>query len=123
MIHLILIPELTSDLGTGSDIFVVSSGATLNPTPITSFTATLASRNDGTANLTAATGGGVIDLSNVASGAGSYTITVGAGTDTVTGSSGNDVFVVAGTTQGNADTINGGGGTDGAVIWEATLFY
>ena len=98
--------DTISDLATG-DILVVSNGATANAT-ITSFDATFATRNDGAATLTAKSTGGVIDLENATVGTGTYTIKVGAGTDTITGSKGDDIIEVVATTQGNADTLDGG---------------
>ena len=101
--------DTVPDLATG-DILVVSNGATANAT-ITSFDATFATRNDGAATLTTKSTGGVIDLENATVGTGTYTIKVGAGTDTITGSKGDDIIGVA-TTQGNADTLDGGLGDD-----------
>ena len=70
------ITDLGGTGGSESDILVVSAGATANATDINSFTATSDTRNDGTANLTARSAGGTIDLTNSA--AAGYTITSGA---------------------------------------------
>ena len=104
------ITDLGGTGGSESDILVVSAGATANATDINSFTATSDTRNDGTANLTARSAGGTIDLTYSA--AGGYTITGGAGTDTLTGGSGNDIIAIAAAGEGDTDTIKAGSGTN-----------
>ena len=49
-----------------SDIFVVSTGATVNATISANYTATTDAKNDGTANLTLGTGGLTVDLTSAA---------------------------------------------------------
>lgn len=90
-----------TDLGNGSDVLVVSAGATANATVTASFTATSSTSNSGAANLML-TNGMTADL-HLATGSKGYSITasgnasastiVGSGfADTITGGSGNDVI-------------------------------
>ncbi len=102
-----------SDLG-GSEVLIVSAGATANATVTSPYIAGSGTVNNGAATLT--TNGFGIDLLAVTSGSG-FTITNsgagatligGSGNDTITGGNGNDTI----TGGGGDDTINGGGGDD-----------
>ena len=112
--------DTISDLATG-DILVVSKEL-LPMLPLLVLT-TFATRNDGAATLTAKSTGGVIDLENATVGTGTYTIKVGAGTDTITGSKGDDIIEVVATTQGNADTLDGGLGDDTLKLSEGRILF
>ena len=102
-----------SDLG-GSEVLIVSAGATANATVTTPYIPGSGTVNNGIASLT--TNGLGIDLSTLTAGNG-FTITNtgvgariigGSGNDTITGGNGNDTI-----SGGNGnDTINGGGGDD-----------
>ena len=94
------------------DNFQVSASATLNATGITGFNAggTTTNHSTGTANLhTHTSSGGTIDMSGAGSGV--YKIFVGAGTDNVKGFTGNDTITISNAGEGDADTIDGHGGT------------
>ncbi len=107
--------DTITDLGIGgSDVLVVSSGATANATVGADYTATSATTNSGTAAIT--TAGFGVNMA-AATGTNGYTITntgaaatlVGSGfADTLTGGTGND------TLSGGAgnDTLSGGLGND-----------
>ncbi|MFO0455309.1 MAG: Ig-like domain-containing protein, partial [Planctomycetota bacterium] len=96
-----------TDLGNGSDILTVSSGATANATVAGAWTATASSSNSGTAVLTAS--GFNINVS-ATSGSSGWTLTNSGNTTavTLTGSLRPDTLV-GGT---GADTLFGGGGND-----------
>jgi Ca2+-binding RTX toxin-like protein len=104
------------DLGAGgADVLSVSSGATVNATVAATWTATTASSNSGTANLTSA--GFAVNLSAVVSGGVGFSITntgkaasfTGSGfADSLTGGAGNDTLIGG----GGMDTLTGGAGND-----------
>ena len=110
--------DAINDLGNGSDVLVVSSGATANATVYTSgFTATAATQNNGgTATLN--TAGYGVDLSLVTTGSAGFTVSGTTSTgmtlkgsalaDTITGGTGNDTI----TGGAGADVMSGGTGTD-----------
>ncbi|MDD4913635.1 MAG: hypothetical protein PHW13_01185 [Methylococcales bacterium] len=98
--------ETITDLGKGADVLQVSSGATVNATIVSAWTATSATDNAGTAMLT--TKGHAVDLHAVASGNG-FTITNTGGSAKLTGTAtGNDTFYAG---HGH-DTIVAGAGND-----------
>ena len=66
LILLILMQEAIRLLTIASDIFVVSTGATVNATISANYTATTDAKNDGTVNLTLGTGGLTVDLTSAA---------------------------------------------------------
>jgi hypothetical protein len=99
-----------SDLS-GSDVVRVSVGATAIADNVTSFTASSATTNSGTATLNTVTTGATIDLSK-ATGSKGFTIVGGAGDDTITGTSNSDVII----SGGGADTLSGFSGADRFVI-------
>ena len=105
--------DTVNDLTTG-DVFVVSAGATLNAINVTNFIANSSSKNEhatGTAKLTAkASTTSVIKMNNA--GAGKYNLVAGSGTDTLWGGSSDDIITIAASGQGDADTLDGYGGTD-----------
>ena len=68
--------------------------------------------SSGTANLTAASGGGTINMSSA--GSSSYNLIGGAGVDTLTGDGGNDTFTISSAGQANSDTLDGGAHSGGA---------
>ena len=89
---------------------MVSSGATVNATSITSFTATSELATQVLlVNLTASN---MKQLLTCPVQSGASTITGGAGTDIITGGSADDTIVIAISAEGNADTVNGGAGSD-----------
>lgn len=104
------------DLGTGrADVLSVSSGATVNATVTAAWTATGATANSGTANLTSA--GFAVNLSAVTSGTAGFAVTntgkavslTGSGlADSLTGGTGNDTLIGG----GGMDTLTGGAGND-----------
>jgi Ca2+-binding RTX toxin-like protein len=117
--------DSVSDLGLGgADLLLVSAGATVNATLAASWTASAASYNNGTVNLS--TPGLSVNLSAVTSGNAGFTVTNtlsgialtgsnfadtlngGTGTDTLLGGNGNDVLRGGG---GN-DALTGGAGLD-----------
>ena len=100
--------DTITDLETG-DVFIVSSGATLNTINVQSFIATSNTSNNGTAVLTAHNSGSNIDLTN--SSIGDYTLAGRYGVDTLIGGTGNDIIVGG----GGHDTLVGGAGND--QIW------
>jgi Ca2+-binding RTX toxin-like protein len=110
--------DQVSDIGQGVDIVQVASGGTLNGTVTGAWTATSASNNSGTANLTAS--GIDINLEAIASGNGWRVSNTGAGAsftgsmlgDTVTGGTGDDTLRGAG---GN-DLIDAGTGSDTVIV-------
>lgn len=114
--------DTVTDLSIG-DVFVVGDGATLNVTLGSSYVATAACRNAGTANFM--TSGYAINLSqcqgpngfnvvNIGPGtsiignAGSNVLTGGTGNDQIAGGDGNDTLIGG---DGN-DSLNGGSGDD-----------
>jgi Ca2+-binding RTX toxin-like protein len=123
--------DTITDLG-NADILVVSAGATANATLFADWTATAASSNAGTANLTgagrdinvgAATGTSGWKLTNtgagawligsaqddsITGGAGHDFISGGLGSDALAGGGGNDTFIVRGGTTTISDLGNGG---------------
>ncbi|MFN9988595.1 MAG: beta strand repeat-containing protein, partial [Pirellula sp.] len=108
--------DTITDLGNGSDILVVSSGATANATATAAWTATSSTSNAGTAtitasgfnlNLSAATGANAWTLTNSGNSTG-VTLTGSATADTITGGTGNDTLVGG---AGN-DLLTGGAGND-----------
>ena len=120
--------DTITDLGVGgTDILAVSAGATANATVGAAFTASAATTNSGTANLT--TAGFNVNLS-AATGSTGYTVTNtgaavtltgsgfadvlngGTGNDTLSGGAGNDTLVGG---AGN-DTLTGGAGSDTFVV-------
>jgi len=107
--------DTISDLGNGgADILTVDFGATATVTINTAWTATSASVNSGTANIT--TSGLAVNLAAVTSGNGfsvtntgtAATLTGSTGADTLTGGTGADILVGG---AGN-DTLTGGSGDD-----------
>ncbi len=116
--------DTISDLGNGgADILTVASGTIANATINTAWTATSASVNSGTANIT--TSGLAVNLAAVRSGngfsvmntgvsatltgsSGADTLTGGAGADTLVGGAGNDTLVGG----DENDTLTGGLGND-----------
>ncbi|MBX9833543.1 MAG: hypothetical protein K2X78_10930, partial [Burkholderiaceae bacterium] len=107
------IAELYSD-GAGEDVVVVSAGATVIADDINNFVATAATVINGTANLSTADTGGVIDMS-LAGGTGTITMLGGDGADTLVGGAGNDTINGGNTTQASAaevDVLTGGAGAD-----------
>jgi len=93
----------------------VSSGATVNATVTAAWTATAATTNSGTANLTSA--GFAVNLSQVTSGTAGFSVAntgkaanfTGSGlADSLTGGTGNDTLIGG----GGADTLAGGAGND-----------
>jgi len=97
--------DSVTDLGTGSDVLVVSSGATVNATLAADWTATASSSNAGTANINAA--GYSVDLSFAS---GNWSVTnAGSSTDDINASSSSDVSL---TGSANNDTLTGGDGND-----------
>lgn len=109
--------DTINDLGVGNDVLVVASGATANATLLGDFTATSATKNNGTVILTQddAANLTVINLA-AAGGTAGYTVNLN-NEDAVhvTGSKFNDIFVIeAGDTEfgGAAHTIEGGAGND-----------
>jgi Ca2+-binding RTX toxin-like protein len=96
-----------TDLGTGgADVLQVAVGGVANATVTAAWTATSATSNSGTANLS--TNGRNVNLTAVTTGSSGYTVTNTGGGTTLTGSGLNDTLV-GGT--GN-DTLNGGAGAD-----------
>ena len=94
------------DLGTGgADVLSVAAGAIANATVNTAWTATSASVNSGTANIT--TSGLAVNLSAVTSGNG-FNVTNTGTAATLTGSSGADILMGG----AGADTLVGGAGND-----------
>lgn len=107
------IAELYSD-GLGQDVVVVSAGATVIADDINNFVATAATVINGTANMSTADTGGVIDMS-LAGGTGTITMLGGDGADTLVGGAGNDTINGGNTTQTSAadvDVLSGGAGAD-----------
>ena len=108
--------DTITDLGNGNDVLVVSSGATATATVFGAFTASTATRNDGTANLNS--NGFAVDLSKAAGNKGftvkntgsAATFTGSTQNDTLIGGTGNDTFAY--NIVGGADTIDGGAGSD-----------
>ncbi|WP_338831730.1 VCBS domain-containing protein [Bradyrhizobium sp. 27S5] len=118
--------DTITDLGAGgTDILVVSSGATANATAAAAWTASAATSNAGTASITAsgfninvsaATGANGWTLTNAGNATGvtligsgqADTIIGGSGADTLTGGAGNDTL----TGGAGADTLDGGSGQD-----------
>ena len=98
-----------SDLETG-DIIIVSSGGEITTNPIASFTASDKSSNAGVVNITAATSGGVFDLS--LSSVGGYNLISGEAVDNFKGSSGNDTFTIIKSGEGDSDIYDGLAGSD-----------
>ncbi len=104
-----------TDLGAGgADVLVVNSGGVVNATINTAWTATSATSNNGTVNIS--TPGLAVNLSAVTKGAGFTVTDTGAGTtltgsalsDTLIGGSGNDILIGG---AGN-NTLTGGAGSD-----------
>jgi Ca2+-binding RTX toxin-like protein len=111
--------DVITDLS-GADVLVVSPGATANATVTAAFTATAATNNTGTANLTsngfavnlrAATGSNGFTVTNTG---GAATFTSSVLNDTFTGGIGNDTFVYR--IGDGVDAINGGAGIDTLTI-------
>ena len=122
--------DTISDLGVGGvDILQVAAGATANATIGAAWTATSASLNSGTANIT--TNGLAVNLAAVTTGNGfsvtntgvattltgsglADTITGGTGTDIMNGGNGADLYIIALTTNHGAAEIQdtGASGTD-----------
>ncbi|MFN6130211.1 MAG: DUF4347 domain-containing protein, partial [Planctomycetota bacterium] len=127
--------DSVTDLGNGSDILNVSSGATANATAAGAWTASASTSNSGTANVTssgfsinvsAATGTSGWTLTNngnatavtltgsarvdtITGGTNDDTLMGGAGNDSLTGGAGNDTFII----DAGADTITDlGNGSD-----------
>jgi Ca2+-binding RTX toxin-like protein len=104
------------DLGAGGvDVLSVSSGATVNATVTAAWTATAATANSGTANLTSA--GIAVNFSAVTSGSSGFSVAntgkavsfTGSGlADSLTGFAGNDTLIGG----GGMDTLTGGAGND-----------
>ena len=92
------------------DILIVTNSATANANNIIKFIATNASKNEGTANLTAKSTGGYIDMS--LSTAGAYKITGSNQADTLIGGIGDDTIVITSAGDGDSDTIDGKTGSD-----------
>jgi Ca2+-binding RTX toxin-like protein len=119
--------DTITDLGAdGADILSVSSGAAANATINTAWTASAATTNSGTANIS--TNGLVVNLAAVTTGTNGYKVTNTGGATTLTGSAladtliggaGNDTITGG---SGN-DTINGGDGSDSAVFSGAYANY
>lgn len=102
--------DSVTDLGNGADVLAVSAGATATATVVANWTATDATANAGTANLTLATSANTVNLSAAtqANNVG-YTVAAAANTaSTITGSSGRDT--ITGST--GADSLNGGADND-----------
>jgi Ca2+-binding RTX toxin-like protein len=103
-----------TDLGRGLDVLTISSGATAEGTVVESWTATSASRNDGTARLT--TLGRDVILTAIAAGSGWRVENTGTGAllvgsalvDSLVGGAGDDTLRGG---VGN-DVLTGGGGAD-----------
>lgn len=91
----------------GSDVLVVSAGATADADVTANFTATAATKNDGTAVLTLADAGLVANLS-LATGGNGFAINGGKAVDTITGTKLADVIKGG----AGADALNGGDGAD-----------
>ncbi|NCX63188.1 MAG: calcium-binding protein, partial [Betaproteobacteria bacterium] len=111
--------DTVTDLGTGgADVLLVSTAAAVNATVTAAWTATSASSNSGTANLS--TSGLAVNLAAITGGTTGFTVkNTGAGTtltgsalaDSLKGGSGNDTL----TGGAGADVIDGGAGVDTAV--------
>jgi len=116
--------DTITDLSNGTDIVVISAGATANATAAAAWTATASTSNAGTATITAsgfkinvssATGASGWTLTNsgnatavtLAGSANADTLTGGHGNDTLTGGSGADTFNVAAGTDSITDLGNG----------------
>ena len=92
------------------DVLVVSAGATAIATGITAFTATAATVNNGTANLSTVGSGGTINVS-LAGGTNGFNLSGSAVADTLIGS--NQVDVINGGLNGTSfDVLTGGGARD-----------
>ncbi|NBS63748.1 MAG: calcium-binding protein [Betaproteobacteria bacterium] len=116
--------DAVTDLGLGGDVVVVAAGATLTATMGATWSATAASRNNGTATLN--TAGLDVNLSLVTAGVGwtlnnsttaarltgsslNDTLSGALGSDTLVGGPGNDTFLVT----GGVDTVSDlGSGVD-----------
>lgn len=100
--------DTITDLG-GSDVLVVALGAAANATVTSAYTATSATRNAGTVNLS--TDGIAVNLS-ASQGPNGYNVTAAsAAAITVTGSIGNDTL----TGNDGNDSLDGGDGSDSLV--------
>ena len=102
--------DIISDINT-LDVFIVSSGATMNATGVSTFSATNASSNSGTATLSTVSTGGTINMSSVG-GSGGFTLVGSDKNDSITGSGNADVFEIKSAGAGDGDTLDGAGGTD-----------
>ena len=116
--------DTITDLGTGgADVLIVGAGATANATVKTAWTASAATSNNGTANIT--TSGLAVNLAAVATGANGFnvtntgaaaTLTGSALADTLIGGVGNDTLVGG---LGN-DSLTGGAGVDTFTVASGT---
>jgi Ca2+-binding RTX toxin-like protein len=101
----------------GSDVLDVENGATANAVVTANWTATAASQQDGSANLTLVDGAGLVVNLSAALGSNGYSVTGGTGNDSILGTAWADSFSGgAGNDSlsgglGN-DSLTGGGGTD-----------
>ena len=82
-----------------SDILIISTAATANATISANYSATAATINDGTANLTVGTGGLSIDMS-LASGTTGFNLIGSSGTDTMTATGKADTFTISASGEG-----------------------
>lgn len=103
------IETLYSDV-TYQDVLVVSAGATAIAENIDNFVATAATVINGTANLSTAATGGVIDMS-LATGTGTITLQGSDEADTLAGGNGNDT-INGGLNGLTHDVLSGGAGAD-----------
>lgn len=116
--------DTITDLGTGgADVLIVGAGATANATVKTAWTASAATSNNGTANIT--TAGLAVNLAAVTTGANGFnvtntgtaaTLTGSALADTLIGGTGNDSLVGG---LGN-DSLTGGAGVDTFTVASGT---
>lgn len=102
--------DTIQDLSTG-DILTVAAGGIASATSVSSFTASAATANAGTATITAAATASSINLA-LATGANGFTLSGGATNDTLIGSSKADIITGG---AGN-DSLTGGAGDDTFVI-------
>ena len=98
----------------GADVLVVTAGATAIAENIDNFVATAATVVNGTANLSTAATGGVIDLSD-ATGTGTITLQGSDEADTLAGGNGNDT-INGGLNGLTHDVLSGGAGADSFVF-------
>ena len=83
----------------------------MNATGVSTFSATNASSNSGTATLSTVSTGGTINMSSVG-GSGGFTLIGSEKNDIITGSGNADVFEIKSAGAGDGDTLDGAGGTD-----------